>query len=181
MPVGALSNPLYVPVANDELAWEQIADVVSDYFQIASERRARRAGGVWTEALIETAPQGGATKLEPQRGDSVGEFNRWESTFQTIRRRAAVRVTPDGGGYLVSVEVQKELENLPRPELATAGAATLRFDQSLPNRETIEVNPAQESALWIALGRDPALEQQMLADIQARFGAAATAPVIVAP
>jgi hypothetical protein len=172
MPVGALSNPLYVPVANDELAWEQIADVVSDYFQIASERRARRAGGVWTEGLIETAPQGGATMLEPQRGDSVGEFNRWESTFQTIRRRAAVRVTPDGGGYLVSVEVQKELENLPRPELATAGAATLRFDQSLPNRE---------SALWIALGRDPALEQQMLADIQARFGAAATAPAIVAP
>ena len=79
-------------------AWEQIADVVSDYFTIAREQQVRRSGEAWSEGRIETAYQGGASWLEPFRKDSVGAFNRWESTFQTIRRRAVVRVMPDANG-----------------------------------------------------------------------------------
>jgi hypothetical protein len=69
-------NVIAVPVVDDDLAWDQIADVVSDYFPIAREQRARR-GEVACEGRIETAPQDGATWLEPHRGDSLGEFNRW--------------------------------------------------------------------------------------------------------
>jgi hypothetical protein len=167
-------------VANDELAWEQIADVTTDYFQIMREVRARRSGGLVSEGFIETAPQGGATILEPHRRDSVGDFNRWESTLQTIRRRCLVRVTPDPGGYLVGVEVLKELEDLPRPEQATAGAAILRTDGSLPPREVYDVSRTAESVVWIPLGRDVALEQQMLAEIRARLGGGAIPPSIAA-
>jgi hypothetical protein len=154
---------------DDELAWDQIADVVSDYFPIAREQRARRGADGLVEGRIETVPQVGATWLEPQRRDSVGNFNRWESTFQTIRRRAVVRVVPDAANYLVEVVVEKELEDLPQPEHATAGAATFRSDGSLPSRRLEQVGRSQTSPRWLQLGRDPPLEQRMLADIHARL------------
>lgn len=165
-------NPIVVPVANEEWVWDQIADVVSDYFTIAREQRARREGELITEGRIDTAPQTGATWLEPYRKDSVGSFNRWESTFQTIRRRATVRVVPDAAGYLVEVIVEKELEDLPRPEKATAGSAVFRGDDALPSRRLEDVNRTHASPHWLQLGRDPLLEQRMLGDIQARLGGA---------
>ena len=168
-PTPAIANPLSVPVSNDEFAWEQIADVVSDYFPIATERRARRAGNVWSEGFIETAPQGGASIFEPQRRDSVGSFNRWESTFQTTRRHARVRVTPDAAGYTIGVEVQKEIEDMPRPENATAGAATFRNDGSLPRTKSREDTRTRNSGLWVPLGRDIALEQRILGEVQERL------------
>jgi hypothetical protein len=175
------ANPIAVPVADESFAWDQIADVVSDYFTIAREQRAHRSGEVVTEGFIETAPQDGATWLEPHRRDSVGSFNRWESTFQTIRRRAIVRVVPDAAGYLVEVIVEKELEDLPKPEHATAGAATFRNDGSLPSRRLEQVSRTRTSPRWISLGRDPPLEQRMLAEIHARLTGASTSGSIFAP
>jgi hypothetical protein len=167
-----LVNPIVVPVVDEELAWDQIADVVSDYFTISREQRARRGGEVWSEGRIETAYQTGATWLEPHRGDSVGTFNRWESTFQTIRRRATIRVIPDARGYLVEAIVEKELEDLPNPEKATAGAVVFRNDGSLPSRRLEEVSRMRSSPRWLQLGRDPPLEQRMLAEIHARLSGA---------
>ncbi len=158
-----------VPVVDEELAWDQITDVVSDYFKIAHEQRVRRSGEAWIEGRIDTAPLDGATVLEPHRMDSVGTFNRWESTFQSIRRRATVRVIPDANGYLVEVIVEKELEDLPKPEKATVGPAAFGSDLSLPSRRLEEITRTHSSPRWIALGRDPALEQRMLADIHARL------------
>jgi hypothetical protein len=162
-------NPIMVPVVDENLAWDQIADVVDDYFKIAREQRARRSGEAWTEGRIETAPLDGATVLEPHRKDSVGSFNRWESTFQSIRRRATVRVIPDPNGYLVEVIVLKELEDLPKPEKATIGPVAFGSDQTLPSQRLDEINRLHASHRWLQLGRDPALEQRMLADIHARL------------
>lgn len=170
-----MPTAIVVPVTDDDYAWDTIADVVSDYFPIAVEQRARRGPDVWSEGRIETAYQSGATLLEPHRHDSVGWFNLWESTFQTIRRRAIVRVIPEGAGYLVEVEVQKELEDLRRPEKATAGAASFQDGGSLPSYRTASVGRTPPSPCWIPLGRDPALEQRMLAEIHARLAGAATA------
>jgi hypothetical protein len=163
------ANPISVPVIDDDLAWDQIADVVSDFFTIAREQRVRRGGEGWCEGRIETVPLDGATVLEPHRRDSVGSFNRWESTFQSIRRRATVRAMPDANGYLVEVIVEKELEDLPRPERATAGAASFLNETSLPSARLEEVSRTRQSPRWIPLGRDPALEQLMLAEIHARL------------
>ena len=163
------ANPISVPVVDDEFAWDQIADVVSDYFTIAREQRARRGGDGLAEGCIQTVPLTGATVLEPHRKDSVGSFNRWESTFQSIRRRATVRVIPDANGYLVEVIVEKELEDLPKPEKGTAGTAVFQSELSLPSKRLEEVSRTRQSMCWISLGRDPALEQRMLADIHARL------------
>ena len=108
------ANPLYLPVTNQDWAWEQIIDVVDDYFRVEHENRVQLVGNVLTEGRIDTFPQIGATWLEPHRPDSVGEGSRWESTLQTIRRRAVLRVIPQQGGYLIEAVVYKELEDLPR-------------------------------------------------------------------
>ena len=161
------SNPRYVPVTNQDWAWEQIVDVVDDYFRIDREHRVHQVGNVMTEGHIDTLWQVGATWLEPHRPDSAGRENRWESTFQTIRRRAVIRVIPEQGGYLVDVAVFKELEDLPRPENSTAGAATLRHDTSLRSRLNEEVSRTHFSPFWIPIGRDCEVEQQMLTEIHA--------------
>ncbi len=163
------ANPIYIPVTNQDWAWEQIVDVVDDYFRIEHESRVQLVGNVVTEGRIDTFPRVGATLAEPHRPDSVGRYNRWESTFQTIRRRGLVRVIPEQGGYLVDLAVYKELEDLPHPENATAGAATFRYDGSLPSRVNDEVSRTRLSDYWIPLGRDVDCEQQMLAEIQARL------------
>ena len=162
-----VGSTVFVPVASEELAWEQIVDVVDDYFRVERESRVQTVGNVVTEGRIDTFPQIGATWLEPHRPDSVGWENRWESTFQTIRRRAVLRVMPQPGGYLIEAVVNKELEDLPRPENSTAGAATFRNDNSLPSRLDEEVERTSLSENWIPQGRDPLLEQQMLAEIRA--------------
>jgi len=163
------ASQLHVPVANPDWTWEQIVDVVDDYFRIERERQVQLVGDVLTEGRIDAFPQVGATVAEPHRRDSVGRYNRWESTFQTIRRRATVRVIPDAAGYLVDVTVEKDLEDLPRPEHSTAGAATFRNDSSLPSMPAEAVSRTRLAGNWIHIGRDPALEQQILSDIQSRL------------
>ncbi len=162
------ANPLFVPVGDQELAWEQIVDVVDDYFRVERESRVQTVGNVVTEGRIDTFPQVGATWLEPHRPDSVGWDNRWESTFQTIRRRAVLRIIPQQGGYLIDAVVEKELEDLPRPENSTAGAATFRNDNSLPSRLDETVTRTRLSKNWIPLGRDILVEQQLLTEIRER-------------
>jgi hypothetical protein len=162
-------NTIMVPVADEQLTWDQIVDVVHDYFPIARELRARRSGEAWTEGRIETVPQTGATVLEPHKRDSVGSFNRWESTFQSIRRRAILRVIPDPNGYLVEVTVEKELEDLVKPERGRVGPTSFGSELTLPSKRLEEITRTHSSPRWIQLGRDPALEQRMLADIHARL------------
>jgi hypothetical protein len=142
---------------------------VDDYFRIERERQVQLIGDVLTEGRIETFPKIGATVAEPHRRDSVGRYNRWESTFQTIRRRTTVRVIPDAAGYVVDVTVEKDLEDLPRPEFSTSGVATFRNDSSLGSAATEQVSRTQLAGRWIYIGRDPALEQRILADIQSRL------------
>ncbi|WP_425396835.1 hypothetical protein [Aeoliella sp.] len=177
----ALPNPLKVPVSNHDFAWDQIVDVVSDYFPIGFEQRVHIDQQVWTEGRVETPYQVGATMFEPYRLDSVGAFNRWQSTLQTIRRRAVIRVVPEPDGYVIDIRVDRELEDLPKPEEATAGAATLRNDSSLPSGARSEVSRTEWSPLWIPLGRDVALEQKMLAEMRDRLALTPSVPMTISP
>ncbi|MEM6655392.1 MAG: hypothetical protein AAF596_06275, partial [Planctomycetota bacterium] len=101
--------------------------------------------------------------------DSVGAFNRWQSTLQTIRCRVVLRVTPTAGGWAVAAEATKELEDLPQPLGATAGAASLRNDNALPTARLNDDFRVRMSERWIALGRDEPLEQELLCRIEERL------------
>lgn len=163
-----IENPLFVPAMDREYLWNQTVDAVDDYFRIEREERVRLIAGVLTEGRIDTFPLSGSTILEPWRRDSTRGYEKWLATLQSIRRRATVRVIPTEGGYLLDVAVQKELEDLDKPENATAGGATLRYDgtlvrqQGAPGRFSVTLG-------WIPIGRDCSLEQRILADISERL------------
>lgn len=163
------TKAIFIPVTNEDYAWEVIVDVVDDYFRIDQENRVQLVGNVLTEGRIETFPQVGATLLEPNHIDSVGRYNLVESTFQSVRRRGEIRVVPQQGGYLVDAIVHKEFEDLPRPENSTAGAATYRYDSSLNSRLAEQVSRTKLSPYWIPMGRDCEIEQEMLNEIQYRI------------
>lgn len=168
MPV-TCANPVLVPLGDHRSVWETVVDVVDDYFRIEREQPVRLYDDTLTEGRLDTFPVVGATVFEPWRHDSADPQERLESTLQSIRRRAVVRVIPDRQGYWIDVAVLKELEDVARPEHATAGAATFRYDDSL----TRVVNPVAGQEVnegWIPQGRDVALEQRILGQLQHRFG-----------
>jgi hypothetical protein len=183
-PVGMLADPLRVPVADRDFAWDQLVAVVEEYFKVEHEERVRLVGDLLTEGRIDTYPVTGATLLEPWRGDSVTNYDRLEATLQSLRRRCFVRVIPEAASYLIDVEVFKELEDLPRPSMSTAGAATFntsaaddRGAQPLPSfNETAGGARVPRPVNWIPQGRDTNLEQLMLAKIQARLAIAVAPP-----
>jgi len=182
-PPPAPRNAAVIPPLDAELVWTKLVDVTDDFFKVQSEQRVVFANGVPTEGRIDTFPQTGATILEPWRADSVGWDERWESTLQSIRRIATMRLTPDAAGWRVEVVVNKELEYLPRPMRATTGGASFRNDDSLYRYGTPMPTLGQQvgdqprpvasptpNLGWIPLGRDPKLEQRMIQRLLAKLG-----------
>jgi hypothetical protein len=155
-PVAA--NPLVVPTSDFEAVWNKTVAVVDKYFDIASENRLSRT--------IETQPQMGATVLEPWALDSATIGDRVEASLQTIRRFAIIHVDPAPvGGFLVKVEVYKQLEDMAKPDRQAAGRAVFTNDFPV-NRIREIVGPVPAPLGWIKQGRDPNLEQAILAGIR---------------
>jgi hypothetical protein len=165
---GPIQNPMFIPPIDREFLWNQTVDAIDDYFRIEREDRVRLIAGVLTEGRIDTFPTIGSTIFEPWRTDSTPGYEKIHATLQSIRRRATVRVIPVEGGYLMDVVVQKELEDLDKPEHATAGGATLRHDGTIVRQEG---PPGRFSVTlgWIPIGRDLTLEQKILSDVAARL------------
>ena len=162
-------NPTLLPAADYQCVWETVVDVVDDYFAVDREEPVRLVGDTLTEGRLDSYPLVGATIFEPWLHDSADWQQRMESTLQSIRRRAVVRVIPAEKGFWVEVAVFKELEDVVHPEHSTAGAATFRYDNTL----TRVVNPVSEQEInegWIPQGRDAVLEQRILGQMRARFG-----------
>jgi hypothetical protein len=154
-------NPLFVPAGDFEKVWSETISALDIYFDIADENRLTRR--------IVTNPKTGATLLEPWYGDSVGFNERLESSLQTIHRFAIATVNDaPGGGFLVKVEVYKELEDMVKPERQTGGRAVFANDFPI-NRTREVVGPVPLPSGWIPRGRDPKLEQVILNRVRKVF------------
>lgn len=150
---------VFVPIADQDLIWERAVDVLHDYqFEVARENK--------FDHYIETQYKVGSSVLEPWHRDSVGLENLAESTFQSIRRKVIVRIIPADGGHLVAFEAFKEIEDVQGIVANTAGGAT--FQESTPLRRDLNLVVGQSRPSgWIPHGRDAALEQSLLARLNA--------------
>ncbi len=163
-------NPVYVPLGPNSYAavFEKVLDVISDYnFEIAYSNR--------YDGRIETFPKISPGLGEPWKGGSPDFNQRLVATFQTIRHRAIVLISPaNDGGYFIDVKVYKELVDMPRPQQALAGAAVFRSDPTLERQyEVVEADHFENG--WVPIGRDCLLEQSILERL-ARFDPACDQP-----
>jgi hypothetical protein len=165
----AYANPIFVPIADPQCAWETIVDVVDDYFRIEHEEPVRVSSTSQAEGDLTTYPDTSPTIFEPWRHGTVDPEQRVENTLQTMRRWAAVHVTPAQGGYMVEVAVYKELEDLVRPERATADTATFRYDDTL-NGIVNPISGDYAEKGWIGRGRDASMEQHIIGHLLTRCG-----------
>ena len=128
--------------------------------------------------LLTANPYEGKIITEPRMAPGYEQFwkggnpdvrGRLMATFQTVRQTAVIEIrTGERGGYFVSVIVQKEQEDLPRPSRQTTGGAVFQeaptVDRQLEVIGEPSVSPGGKN--WYPIGRDYALEQELLRRIR---------------
>jgi hypothetical protein len=150
-------NPVFLPLGPTSygLVFENVLKALSDFdFEILDSNR--------YDGHIETVPRiapGVGLFLRP---GSPNCYERLLATCQTYRHRVVVQIQPaDSGGFFIQVMAFKELEDLPRPTRATAGAAVFTSFNNV-ERQFEVIDPTFFEAGWIPKGRDTALEQALL-------------------
>jgi hypothetical protein len=153
-------NPVYLPQGPGSygMVFEKVLSIVGEYFEIRYSNR--------YDGQLITFPRIAPGLFEPWKPGSPAPDERVLATLQTIRHRAEVRIdAANDGGFFVHVVVFKELEDLPQPVRATAGAAIFRSDNTV-QRQFEVIDPTVFEHGWIPLGRDEALEQAILAKLK---------------
>ena len=119
--------------------------------------------------LVETEPMTGASWFEFWREDTVGRYQTAESSLHTIRRRVTVTAAPASQGSQVAVKVEKQRMSSPNSAPHHLSAAyNIHRPQNSDLVRQDEMAPQQYQ--WIDAGRDEALEQRILEQIQLRVG-----------
>jgi hypothetical protein len=117
------------------------------------------------ETVPRTAP-GLGLFLKPGNPDL---YDRLLCTLQSYRHRCFVLVQPAGdSGYFISLTVFKELEDLPRPNRQTAGAAVFSNINNVERQYDV-IDPTIFESRWIPRGRDVDIEQLLLERIKCKL------------
>jgi len=163
-PAEDIENPVLVspgvPTATSyKEVFEKCVDVLDDYFEIKEANP--YAGRIVTKPRI--AP--GYEQL--WKGGNPDARERLLATLQTVRQTVTVELhSGERGGYLVTVLVEKELEDLSLPSRARVGNAV--FQDTPTVERQVEIVGAASSAErnWFKVGRDYATEQMLLRRIR---------------
>lgn len=165
---GAYRNSVTVNCCNPTTLWEAMVIPVRKYFPIRREEPCRQVGCVVNPGNLFTGRTIGATVFEPWRGDSVGMRQRWESTLHTIARSAVIRIWPiDQNTYVIEVVVNKEIEYTTPANMSRNGQDNYFLSDSRRTfTDPLFSAENQSSDQWVCIGRDPLLEQRLLAEIE---------------
>jgi hypothetical protein len=142
--------------------YDRTLDALDDYFEIVPGSRYARE--------VRTYPRVAPGYEQPWKTGSPDPFERWVSTFQTVRHFAVVRFTDGDGGYRVAVEVYKEGEVLGAPALPLGGPAAFRSAPVTDRTADTRTGPSATGEFqWVPAGpaphRDYAFEQAILKKI----------------
>ena len=157
---GGVENPVLlspgVPTAEAyREVFEKTVDILDDYFE-----------------LLPPDPYDGRIVTKPRIAPGYDQFwkpgnpdtrGRLLATFQTIRQTATAEIRAgERGGYLVYVVVDRELEDLARPTQARIGAAVFQDAPTVDRQLEVVGGETTADHAWFKVGRDYALEQQIL-------------------
>jgi hypothetical protein len=164
---GVCENPILVsPGAPTALSYKEVFERVIDV--LGANRFTILAANPY-QGVILTVPRIAPGYEQIWKAGNPDPRSRLMATFQSIRQTVVVEIRPgERGGYLVNVVAEKELEDVARPSRVTVGNAVF---QELPtvDRQLEVVGPAASvysGRQWFKIGRDFALEQQILAALR---------------
>jgi hypothetical protein len=154
--VAPVDNPIYIPLGPPSygVVFEKVLDIISEYFEVSYANR--------YDGRIETFPLIAPGFEQLWKPGSPDAYQRLLALMQTIRYRAVILIQPaDDGGFFVQVTIFREEEDLAQPTQATAGAAAFRSDNTVERQYEV-IDPRVLDANWIPMGRETALEQEIL-------------------
>jgi hypothetical protein len=161
---GEVENPVLVSPGQPTAAsyhevFETVVDVMNDYFE-----------------LLPPNPYDGRVIGLPRVAPGYEQFwkagnpdprNRLMATFQSMRQSGVARIwAGDRGGYMVEVVVDRELEDLARPVQARIGGAAFAESPTVDRHVEVVGPDVNLDQAWFKVGRDYALEQQILRRIR---------------
>ncbi|MDR3109900.1 MAG: hypothetical protein LBU65_09495 [Planctomycetaceae bacterium] len=167
------NNPKFVATQDYLKLWATVYDVIDSHFDVAKSDPIRLYDGVLTEGRLTTKPKIAPSLLEPWHANSGSLNERCDSTLQTIQHRAVVRIVPEQGGFLIEVQVFKEIEAKANPLGAEATSANLRSDGA-SNTLNSRIDSIPSSEGWTTFDRDTKLEERLLNEILYRLTYPAT-------
>jgi hypothetical protein len=140
--------------------FEKCVDVLDDYFTIVVANPA--------EGRIVAMPRLVPGYEQFWKGGNPDPRGRLMATFQTLRQNAVIEIrVGERGGYLVTVVVEKEQEDIPRPSRQNMGAVFQEAPTVDRHLEVIGPAPtAPAGQSWFPIGRDFAFEQYLLKRIR---------------
>jgi hypothetical protein len=159
-----VENPILVSPGQPTAAsyrevFEKCVDVLADYFtfQVINPYEGR----------IITKPRPMPGYEQWFKGGNPDPRSRLWATFQSMRQIAIIEIrTGERGGYLVSVIVERELEDAPRPLRNTIGNPTFQDAPTVARPAEVQGADLTLDRTWFRVGRDYAFEQELLRRIR---------------
>ena len=116
---------------------------------------------------IETKPRIMPGYEQIWRSGNPDPRGRLLATFQTLRQTVVIEIrTGERGGYLVSVVVEKEMEDVAKPTRQKVGAVFQEAPTVSRGLEVVGPISTASSTSWFPVGRDFATEQLFLQQIR---------------
>lgn len=120
--------------------------------------------------FIRTQPLRGAQSFEFWRKDNVGEFNSAEANLHTIRRTVELTFTEQNGNLCSECVAYVERMSIPERETISPSGAAKMFTKSGGSTQRLKLYPEQRRQMtWLDLGRDNALETEILEQLKAKL------------
>jgi hypothetical protein len=159
-----IENPVLVSPGQPTAAsyrevFEKAIEVLDDYFELQTPNP--------YEGKITTKPRVAPGYEQFWKSGNPDPRQRLFATFQSVRQTATVEIRAgDRGGYLVYVVVERELEDVPRPALATVGNAVFQESPTVDRQLEVVTGDTTTNRSWFKVGRDYAFEQEILRRIR---------------
>ncbi|GEM_PF-798772 len=153
-------NPLRLNVAPGPLWWVCLDELKARGFELDQANQQR--------GLVVTKPMTSSQFFESWRRDLVSPSDSLEASLHTIRRRVSLSLEPADTGY-TRLTCQTSVERLSRPLQLVAGRVRLGdlFGKTAGRMPRLapQERPQDAPVQWVALGRDEALEKDILRSV----------------
>jgi hypothetical protein len=149
-----------VPTANSyRQVYERSLAVLTQYFDVPP-------GNPYAGVIV-TRPRIAPGYEQFFKSGNPDPRERLLSTIQTHRQTATVEIrAAERGGFLVSVIVEKELEDLAQPSRSLQGSAAFTANPTVERSFEVVGPESSVNRYWIKIGRDFAFEQEILRQIR---------------